>query len=172
MNIYLLRHGIAVSAEQSPNNGDRRLTAKGNKRMRKGARGIRRLGLEFDVILTSPLARARETADVVAEALGLQPQLAVIDALQPGNSVDDLLSSLSEYKNRQHLLLVGHEPLLSETAAFLLTGKKTAGLEFGFKKGAICHIEIDALPLREPGTLRSFLAPKQLRLLGGRGGAA
>jgi phosphohistidine phosphatase len=172
MNIYLLRHGIATSAEEMPNDGDRPLTAKGSKRMRKGARGIRRLGLEFDAILTSPLARAHQTADVVAEALGQQSQLAVLDALQPGNSIDDLISSLSEYKNREHLLLVGHEPLLSEAAAFLLTGKKGIGLEFGFKKGAICHIEVDTIPPRSPGTLRSFLAPKQLRLLRGRRGAA
>jgi phosphohistidine phosphatase len=170
MNIYLLRHGIAVNAEETTSNNDRPLSPKGSKRMRKGTRGLRRLGLDFDAILTSPLARARQTTDIVAEALGLQSRVSVIDALQPSNSVEDLISSLSEYKNRDNLLLVGHEPLLSETAAFLLTGKKTKALELEFKKGALCHIEIDTLPPRNPGTLLSFLTPKQLRSLGARGG--
>jgi phosphohistidine phosphatase len=169
MNLYFLRHGIAASAEEMPADGDRPLTPKGIKRMRKGVRGIRRLGLNFDAILTSPLARARQTADMVAEALGLQAHVSVIDALQPGSSIDELLSSLGDYENREHLLLVGHEPLLSNTAAFLLTGKKTATFELGFKKGSLCRIEIDALPPRDPGTLHYLLAPKHLRFLGARG---
>jgi phosphohistidine phosphatase len=170
MNLYFLRHGIAASAEEVPADSDRPLTAKGIKRMRKGARGIRRLGLNFDAILTSPLARARQTADIVAEALGLQAQLSVIDALQPGSSIDELLASLRDHESREHLLLVGHEPLLSNTAAYLLTGKKNAGLELDFKKGSLCRIEIDALPPRDPGTLHYLLAPKHLRLFGARGG--
>jgi phosphohistidine phosphatase len=170
MNLYLLRHGIAASAGETAPDGERPLTAKGIKRMRKGARGLRRLGVSFDAILTSPLARARQTADIVAEALDLQAHLSVIETLQPGSSIEELLSSLSEYENREHLLLVGHEPLLSDTAAFLLTGKKKAALDLAFKKGSLCHIEIDSLPPRDPGTLHCMLAAKQLRLLGARGG--
>jgi phosphohistidine phosphatase len=170
MNIYFLRHGIAANAEEIAADGERPLTAKGIKRMRKAARGIRRLGLNFDAILTSPLARARQTADIVAEALGLQAHVSVAESLQPGNSVEELLSSLGDYESREHLLLVGHEPLLSDTATFLLTGKKTLTLDLGFKKGALCRIEIDSLPPREPATLHYLLAPKQLRLVGARGG--
>lgn len=170
MNIYLLRHGIAVSAEETAPDGERPLTAKGIKRLRKEARGLRRLGLNIDAILTSPLARARQTADIVAAALGLESRLTVVEALQPNCSVEELLAGLSDYQDRKHLLLVGHEPLLSGTAAFLVTGKKTVALEIALKKGGLCHIEIDSLPPRNPGTLRALLAPKQLRLLGARGG--
>ena len=170
MNIYLLRHGIAVSAEETAPEGERPLTAKGIKRIRKGARGLRRLGFNFDAILTSPLARARQTADIVAETLGLETHLTVVEALQPNCSVEDLLASLNDYQNREHLLLVGHEPLLSDTAAFLITGKKTVALDLALKKGGLCHVEIDSLPPRNPGTFRALLAPKQLRLLGARGG--
>jgi phosphohistidine phosphatase len=169
MNIYLLRHGIAVSAEESAPDGERPLTAKGIKRMRKAARGMRRLGVDFDAVLTSPLARARQTADIVAAALGLESHLTVVEALQPNCSVDELLAGLSDYQHCKHLLLVGHEPLLSGTAAFLVTGKKTAALEIALKKGGLCHIEIDSLPPGNPGTLRALLAPKQLRFLGTRG---
>ena len=124
MNLYLLRHGIAVSAEETAPDGERPLTAKGIKRMRKAARGLRRLGLDFDAILTSPLARARQTADIVAAALGLESHLTVVEALQPNCSVEELLASLSDYQHRKHLLLVGHEPLLSGTAAFLRHGQE------------------------------------------------
>ena len=170
MNIYLLRHGIAVSAEETAPDGERPLTAKGTKRMRTGARGLRRLGLAFDAILTSPLPRARQTADIVAAALGLESRLTVVEALQPNCSVEELLASLSDYQHCKHLLLVGHEPLLSGTAAFLVTGKKTVALEIALKKGGLCHVQIDSLPPGNPGTLRALLAPKQLRLLGVRGG--
>jgi len=170
MDLYLLRHGIATNAEETAPDGERPLTAKGIKRMRKAARGLRRLGVSFDAILTSPLARARQTADIVAKELGLQAHLSVVETLQPGSSIETLLSALSAYENREHVLLIGHEPLLSDTAAFLLTGKKTVALDLAFKKGSLCHIEIDSLPPREPGTLHCMLAPKQLRLLGARGG--
>ena len=77
MNIYLLRHGIAIDRDDpsSPTDADRPLTAKGLKRMRKAARGLRRLNIPFDAIVTSPFTRARQTADIVAAALGLQPLL-------------------------------------------------------------------------------------------------
>jgi phosphohistidine phosphatase len=170
MNLYLLRHGIAVSAEETAPDGERPLTPKGVKRLRKAARGLRRLGVSFDVILTSPLARARQTADIVAEELGLEAHVTEVEALQPNCSVDEVLASLNSYQNYENLLLVGHEPLLSDTAAFLLTGKKTVALDLAFKKGSLCHIEIDSLPPRDPGTLHYMLAPKQLRLLGARSG--
>jgi phosphohistidine phosphatase len=170
MNLYLLRHGIAINAEAAAPGGERPLTEKGGKRMRKAARGLRRFDIAFDAILTSPLARARQTADIVAETLGLQAHLSVIETLQPGSSPEDLLASLSDYENREHLLLVGHEPLLSDLASFLITGKKSLAVDLTLKKGGICRIEIDSLPPRNPGTLHWLLAPKQLRLLGGRGG--
>jgi phosphohistidine phosphatase len=170
MNLYLLRHGIAINAEEAASDGERPLTEKGDKRMRKAVRGLRRLDIAFDAILTSPLARARQTAEIVAAGLSLDAHLSVVESLQPGSSPENLLSSLSDYKNSENLLLVGHEPLLSDLAVFLITGKKARALDLSLKKGGLCRIEIDSLPPRNPGTLHWLLAPKQLRLLGGRGG--
>jgi phosphohistidine phosphatase SixA len=79
-----------------------------------------------------------------------------------------LIADLSGYHSRKHLLLVGHEPLLSQTVSFLLTGKKTQELGIELKKGALCRIEVDGLPPDKPGKLHWLLAPKQLRLLGER----
>src|SRR5215470_9509279 len=126
MDLYLLRHGIAVAGDEPgiASDSERPLTPKGIKRMRKAATGIRRLGIGFDTILTSPLIRARQTAEIVAEALGLQGQLQEISGLAPDSSVENLLFGLTRFQNREHLILVGHQPLLSETAVFLLRGKR------------------------------------------------
>jgi len=169
MDLYLLRHGTAVNPEATAPDGERPLTDKGSKRMRKAARGLRRLGITFDAILTSPLARAHQTATLVAETLGREGQLSVVEALKSESSVEELLSSLKDYTNCENLLLVGHEPLLGDTASFLLTGKKTSSVEIRLKKGGLCQIEIDSLPPRNPGVLHLLLKPKLLRRLGKRG---
>lgn len=170
MNLYLLRHGIAVAGDEPgiESDSERPLTPKGIKRMRRAATGLRRLGIGFDTILTSPLIRARQTAEIVAEALGLQGQLQEISGLAPESSVDNLFFGLTRFQNREHLILVGHQPLLSETAVFLLRGKRDSSLHLPLKKAGLCCIEIDAIPPGKPGTLHWLLAPKQLRLLSGK----
>jgi phosphohistidine phosphatase len=172
MNLYLLRHGIAAAGDEPgiESDGERPLTPKGIKRMRKEAKGLRRLGIVFDAILTSPLVRARQTAEIVAEILSLESQLQEISGLAPESSVENLLFGLTRFQNRDHLLLVGHQPLLGKTAAFLLHGNERSSLDIELKKGGLCAIEIDSLPPDEPGTLHWLLAPKQLRLIGTRAG--
>jgi len=170
MNLYLMRHAIAVAGDEPgvDTDGERPLSPKGIKRMRKAARGLKRLEIPFDALLTSPLLRARQTADVVAPLIGLEGQIEVISGLTPESLVDNLISDLTGYQNREHLLLVGHEPLLSQMMAFLLTGKKNQELGIELKKGGLCRIEIDGLPPDKPGKLHWLLAPKQLRLFGER----
>jgi phosphohistidine phosphatase len=170
MNLYLMRHAIAVAGDEPgvDTDGERPLSPKGIKRMRKAARGLKRLEIPFDALLTSPLLRARQTADVVAPLIGLESQVEVISGLTPESSVDNLISDLTGYQNWEHLLLVGHEPLLSQMMAFLLTGKKNQELGIELKKGGLCRIEIDGLPPDKPGKLHWLLAPKQLRLFGER----
>jgi phosphohistidine phosphatase len=167
MNLYLMRHGIAVAADQPGIESDsaRPLTAKGTKRMRRAARGLRRLGISFDALLTSPLVRARQTAEIVADALGLEAQFEEIPELAPESSVDHLISGLIRFQDREHLLLVGHNPLLTHASSFFIAGKKEIRLEIDLKKGGLCCIEVDGLPPSTQGTLHWSLTPKQLRLL-------
>ena len=134
--------------------------------MRRAAQGLRRLGVSFDTVLTSPFVRARQTAEIVAESLGLEDRLEEISELTPESSVDHLISGLIRFQDREHVLLVGHNPLLGHAASFLIAGKKEIRLEIELKKGGLCRIEIDGLPPRTPGTLHWFLTPKQLRQLG------
>src|SRR5918996_3887129 len=103
MNLYPLRHGIAVSSGEPGAEADsqRPLTPKGIKRMRKASRGLRRLGIPFDAILTSPLVRARQTAEIVADTLNLGTLLKEISALAPESSVDHLILTLERFNNRK-----------------------------------------------------------------------
>lgn len=168
MNLYLMRHGIALPADDPAVavDAERPLSPKGVKRTRRIAKGIRRLNLSFDALLTSPLARARQTADLVAAALGAEALVEEISGLSPESTVEHLLFELTRYQDRGDLLLVGHEPLLSNAAAHLLAGKSARGaLNLEFKKGGLFRIEIDALPLASPGKLHWFLTPKQLRCI-------
>jgi phosphohistidine phosphatase len=166
MNLYLMRHGIAVAADQPgmESDGERPLTPKGVKRMRREANGLRRLGISFDTILTSPLVRARQTADIVAETLGLKDRLEEISELAPERSVDRLIAGLTRFHDREDLLLVGHNPLLIRAFSFLISGKDN--LEIELKKGGLGCIETDGLPPGGPGTLHWLLTPKQLRRFG------
>jgi phosphohistidine phosphatase SixA len=84
-----------------------------------------------------------------------------IEQLCPNRSVQDLLAGLATYSDEKEILLVGHEPLLSRTVSFLLSG--TAGAEIRLKKGALCCLEVDGLPPKEKGVLHWALAPKHLR---------
>ena len=170
MNLYLLRHGIATAADALGviQDKERPLTSKGIKRIRRGARGIRRLGIEFDGILTSSLLRARQTADIVAAALNLQSYLEEIPELAPEYSVEQLIVGLTRYQDRDHLLLVGHQPLLGQTLGSLIDSNPGTKLEFDLGKGSLCQVEIDRLPLDKPGVLHWLMTAKQLRLLASR----
>lgn len=168
MNLYLMRHGIAVAADD-PNttqDNDRPLTQKGIKRMRRAARGVARLKLPFDGILTSPVLRARQTAEIIANRLGMEAAVEAVSGLAPESTVEQLLFSVTRFRERQHLLLVGHEPLLSKTMSCLLLGSAGQSIEIEMRKGSLCRIEIDGLAATGQGILHWHLAPKQLRLLG------
>lgn len=167
MNLYLMRHGIAVPRDAGGIHSDRErpLTQKGIKRMRKAAKGLSALAIPFDQILSSPLTRSRQTAELIAEVLNIKKRLEEIQELAPDRTAQDLLSALTPYRGEKHLLLVGHEPLLSETASFLLSRGKD--VKIYLKKGGLCCIEVDDLPAKKAALLHWMLTPKQLRLLAG-----
>jgi phosphohistidine phosphatase len=168
MNLYLMRHGVAVAADDPSvtHDSERPLTSKGVKRMRRAARGLRLLKIPFDAILTSPVLRARQSAEIVATALGMEARWEEISGLAPESTVEHLLFGLTRYQDREHLLLVGHEPLLSRTIASLLCGSAEKGFEIPVRKGSLCRIELNAISPPGPAILHWLLTPKQLRLLG------
>lgn len=158
--LYLIRHGVAEErGEAWPDDTKRPLTDRGVSRLRKEARGLARVGVAFDVMLTSPLVRARQTADAVAAAFEPRPPIVVADSLAPGGSYQSVLADLEKQARRGRIALVGHEPGIGDLAARLI-GSRHA---IEFKKGAVCRIDFETLPPAGPGALRWFLTPKLLR---------
>ncbi len=126
MEIYLIRHGIAVEAETTVSDDDRWLTKRGAKKVRQVAASLRSLDLEFDIILSSPLVRAQKTAELLVSK-GLSETLELHPDLSPTGSLDHCIQWLQDYQFRhplsQSVALVGHEPNLSNLAEMLLFGQ-------------------------------------------------
>jgi phosphohistidine phosphatase len=164
LELYLVRH--AVAAERGPEYPDddlRPLTPDGIERWRRSVTGLRALGVSVDVVLSSPLARARETAEILAAGLKPRPRVVNADALSPGTRLADVMSLLAAQakasRGSSRLALVGHEPDLGELAARLLGARGAVE----FKKGAVCRIDVDRAMPGGPGVLRWFLPPRVLR---------
>jgi phosphohistidine phosphatase len=164
--IYLVRHAIAALASADTHDSDRPLTAEGTRKMTRAALGLKRLGVVPDIVLSSPLRRAQETAALLASTLASDLAVEIYRPLAPGTAPAELLRSLRPYRTVQHVMLVGHQPDIGGLASHLLTG--SAGLApLPFKKGAVAAIEVASLPPRANGVLRWFLTPKQLRAIAG-----
>jgi len=163
MNLYLLRHGIAADLGEAGTETDaeRPLTSKGERRLREAAEAVRELEIEFDSILSSPLLRARQTAEIIAEALGLRTRLALSEGLSPGQSPAHLVSMIKGLKpTPRDLLLVGHEPGLSALISLLVCG--APGMEIEMKKGGLCKLSAEKLSARQCARLEWLLTPRQL----------
>lgn len=159
--LYLIRHGIAVDHGPAwPDDAKRPLTDDGAARMRKSARALAALDVAFDVILTSPLVRTRQTAEILADGLG-SPTVVLVDALAPGGAQAAILAELERHARKTRVAIVGHEPGIGEFASRLI------GLRhpLEFKKGAVCRIDVDALPPTAPGAVRWLLPPRVLRAI-------
>lgn len=162
MDLYILRHGIAADKDDPryPNDEDRPLTEEGHRKTLQVARRLKHLGLTFDFILSSPLARARQTAEITASVLGCKSKLKFSSLLSPEGSQAALIRQLKSHKpTPKRPLLVGHEPYLSELIATLLAGKARLPLEL--KKGGLCKLHTEALSYGRCATLQ-FLAPPKL----------
>lgn len=163
IELYLVRH--AVAAERGPKYPDDRLrplTPAGSRQFGKSVPGLTALDVCIDVVLTSPLVRARETAMLLAAGLKPQPAIVEVEALAPGGRLQAVVEAIKSHSKRQKkIALVGHEPDLGELAARLLGARGNVE----FKKGGICFIQMDGATPGGPGTLRWMLTPKALRAL-------
>jgi phosphohistidine phosphatase len=164
MQLYFVRHGKAVASEEwTGAEHDRPLTADGRDEMRQAARGLRRLGIAPEAIYTSPLARAKETAELIAATLDVP--LSEQAELEPGARLEDVASLVAARPDASALLFAGHEPDFSEMIGQLIGVLGTAHVEM--KKGACCRVDASGTPpLEGQGTLIWLLTPKQLARLG------
>ena len=119
--LYFIRHGLAEErGEAWPDDAKRPLTDEGMSRMRKAVRGLARMGVVIDVVLTSPLVRTRQTAEIVAGGLDPRPSLVNLESLAPEGSFAAVVADLAKHAKRTRIALVGHEPNIGELAARLI----------------------------------------------------
>ncbi len=157
MDLYFLRHGDALGKDEwKGDDNARALSEEGVARMHREATTLAGLSLGISLILSSPLARALKTAEIVAEAFRMEDSLLADKRLSPGFDLPALRDILSEHAEVGALLLVGHEPDFSQTIAACIGGGRVE-----CKKGGLARLEITD-PLRPRGSLLWLLPPRML----------
>lgn len=166
MELYIIRHAIAQPLGRKNDFMDekRALTPDGRDRMRDGARGLRKLGVELDLIFTSPLTRAVETAEVVANVFGVsKKEIEQTANLAPGASSEDLFAEIKNRTGVESVALIGHQPDLGALICKMVRGN--GGFTLELKKGSVCCINISETVPELQGALSWLMTPRQLRLL-------
>lgn len=159
MKLYFLRHGLAGdSREWKGDDFTRPLTEEGIAKMKRTADTCAKMELDFQLILTSPLIRAYQTAEIIAKQFKMLDKLVQDERLGARFGTKFLAEILAEHSKADSLMLVGHEPGMSETVSQLIGGGR-----INFKKGALACVELgDAKSLR--GELAWLIPPKVLAL--------
>jgi phosphohistidine phosphatase len=164
MKLYLVRHGIAVDRGTSGLSDEERfLTEEGIEKMRQAARGLGKIGVRPALILSSPLVRARQTAEILAEALGKNIPVKLTAALSPAGTREQVYEDIRRERRLESVMLVGHQPSLGELAGALAWRSPDCYVEL--KKGGACAIELDQLAPEPRGKLLLLLTPPVMRSL-------
>jgi len=159
--LYLVRHGIAADATAGQRDFDRALTDKGDSRMREVVQGMARAGLVPEVVVSSPLVRAVQTAEILVEELELTTDILICDAMSPGGRTEELLDLLNHAAPEQDVAAVGHMPDLVHHLLNVIGGG--AGLDVAFKKGGVAAVDFDGPIRQRGGLLHALLTPAVLR---------
>ncbi len=164
MDLYILRHGKAEPyGHRFPSDGIRPLSKKGLKRTQLSAKGMKAANVKVDLIVSSPLLRARQTAEIVHEGLGMDEPIQFSETLASGD-VRLILSTIEAHSSLSGLMLVGHEPTLSELISTVASGSYHTA--FNLKPGGMCKLNLSAVSLSRSATIEWFVTPKQLVAMG------
>ncbi|MGH9721440.1 MAG: SixA phosphatase family protein [Bryobacteraceae bacterium] len=157
MRVYILRHGVADEPRPGLPDKDRQLTKEGRKGLERVLKSACDAGVRPALVLSSPLARAIQTAEMAIELLGCEKPMVKTKALAPGSNPAGIWVEIRSHKDESAILLAGHEPLLSATAGFLLG---TPALQIDLKKGALIRIDLHSEPPQPRGVLVWLITPK------------
>jgi phosphohistidine phosphatase len=163
MRLYIVRHAIAVPRGTPWVEDDaRELTEEGRSKMKQIALGLRALNYKPELILSSPLPRAAQTAEIVIEAFEKGIELKITPSLAPSGVRRELYREIRQYEKKlKSLMLVGHQPSLGEIAGEIAFGSPEQYIEF--KKGGVCAIEWEIARGAPKGTMIALLTPSVLR---------
>jgi len=167
MKLYIVRHAIAIShGAPGIKEDDRTLTEDGTKKMRRAAAGLLHLGYVPELLLSSPLIRATQTADILLQVFGGKIEMRIAPSLAPSGNRQDLYREITKHaKKLNSLMLVGHQPSLGEIAGDIVWGTPEDWVDL--KKGGACAIEVDSVQGIPRGRLISLLTPSILRIISG-----
>lgn len=158
--LFLVRHAIAEARGPAwPDDTVRPLTKKGEVRMREIARRLKALRETSNVVVTSPLKRAKDTALILMREWSSSSDVEEIDALAPGHTPAQTMAAVVEEMTGDRIAVVGHEPDLGEFAAWLISAKEAVP----FKKGGVARIDLESLSKPREGQLIWLATPKLLR---------
>jgi phosphohistidine phosphatase len=157
MQVHLLRHGIAEDGHAGLSDSERALTQEGRKKLRQVLQTAAKAGVKPTLILTSPLKRAVQTAEIAKRVLGYQGEVLQTKTLAPGSSVEQVWDEIRVHKNELSLLLSGHNPMFEHLAGYLLGHPD---LKMEFKKGALLRVDIESFGAAPRGVLRWCLTAK------------
>lgn len=161
MDLFILRHGEAGRGSITARDDSKRaLTLEGEKEIKNISEGIKELGIEFDYIFTSPLLRAKQTAELVSKIVTSKNQIKELDELKPEGNKLQLYSKLSNLKQDSSVLIVGHEPYLSGLAGEAISNGEC---KIDLKKAGLIRIRVTHTLPKLKGELRWLLTPKHLK---------
>ncbi|MBA2355852.1 MAG: histidine phosphatase family protein [Acidobacteria bacterium] len=164
ITLVLVRHAIAEERGSAwPDDDERPLSRDGEKKWKRGAKGLATVLPEVDLLLCSPLRRTRQTADVLAPALATPARVELFDALRPETRPTAVIAALKTRRVHGVVVLIGHDPMLPQLAATLL--HLEGPLEF--RKGGALALVTQGLGARGPSRLEWFVTPRMLRALAG-----
>lgn len=166
MDVILIRHAKAGNRDANtwPDDDERPLVAEGQVEHRAVMRAAKKMGVKFDFLVSSPLKRARESADIIAQAYRWAEEPQIAAELGHGFSVAAVVKLLAKFPPDSRVALVGHEPDFSQLATALIGGKTGLGIQI--KKSGIVGIRFEGPAEPGAGILLYLLKPSQLRKLG------
>lgn len=161
MDLFILRHGEAGRRSATIRDDSKRpLTVDGKKQVEEISKGLNLLGMEFDYIYTSPLVRSKQTAEIVFRNLKCKNQIVELDELKPEGNKLQLYSMLSKLRQNSSVLIVGHEPYLSELVSEAISSGPS---RIDLKKAGLARIRTTSMQPKIHGELRWLLTPKHLK---------
>jgi phosphohistidine phosphatase len=167
MNLFVLRHGIAVElgAPDVAHDAERSLTPEGRSKLRRVAKAMQEMELAFDAIFSSPYLRARETAELIAFSFKKSAKVELCEALAPDGTSAKVIETLRRLKPAPaNVLLVGHEPNLSHLVSAFVGSKR--GSCVIFKKGGLCKLCVHSLQPQADASIEWLLTPRQMIAMG------
>jgi phosphohistidine phosphatase len=170
LDLYLLRHGDAgkrMAVAAGGNTGDVPLTIVGREEIAIIARSVKALNLRFSAIVTSPLKRAVQTAKIIAKVLAIENRISVWNDLVPEGNRSKLYNKLNQYTRDSSVLMIGHEPYLSNIMYDMIFQKNRVDQlgRISLKKAGLAKIRVISLTPNISGELRWLLTPRILKLL-------